>query len=120
MLIQILEQVYYLLPLPISHKPIIYFLLVSLFSTSHFKFFLEAEKKKSGKDWGQEEKGATEGEMVGWHHQLNGHEVQQTPGHSEGQESLACCSPTQVTKSHDWATEQQKLEKNIITVITGN
>ena len=48
--IQILEQVYYLLPLPISHKPIVYFLLVSLFSTSHFKFFLEAEKKKSGKD----------------------------------------------------------------------
>ena len=28
----------------------------------------------AGKDWGQEEKGTTEGEMVGWHHQLNGHE----------------------------------------------
>ena len=32
-------------------------------------------------------------EMVGWHHQLNGHELEQTSGDSEGQESLACCSP---------------------------
>ena len=32
-------------------------------------------------------------EMVGWHHQLNGHEFEQTPGDSEGQGSLACCSP---------------------------
>ena len=31
--------------------------------------------------------------MVGWHHRLNGHEFEQTPGESEGQESLACCSP---------------------------
>ena len=35
------------------------------------------------KDWGQEEKGATEDEMVGWHHWLNGHEFEQTPGDSE-------------------------------------
>ena len=31
--------------------------------------------------------------MVGWHHQLNGHEFKQTPGDREGQESLGCCSP---------------------------
>ena len=31
--------------------------------------------------------------MVGWHHQLNGHEFEQTPGDSEGQGSLVCCSP---------------------------
>ena len=31
--------------------------------------------------------------MVGWHHQINGHESEQTPGASEGQGSLACCSP---------------------------
>ena len=31
--------------------------------------------------------------MVGWHHQLNGHESEQTPGDGEGQGSLACCSP---------------------------
>ena len=46
-----------------------------------------------GKDWRQEEKGLTEDEMVGLHHQLNGHEFEQTPGDSEGQGSLACCRP---------------------------
>ena len=35
----------------------------------------------------------TEDEMVGWHHQLNGHGFEQTLGDSEGQVSLACCSP---------------------------
>ena len=35
----------------------------------------------------------TEDDMVGWHHQLNGHECDQTLGDSEGQESLVCCSP---------------------------
>ena len=43
----------------------------------------------AGKDWGQEEKEVTEDEMVGWHHWLNGHEFEQTPGDSEGQKSLA-------------------------------
>ena len=47
----------------------------------------------AGKDWGQEEKGMTEDEMVGWHHPLYGHEFEQTMGDSEGQGSLACCSP---------------------------
>ena len=32
-------------------------------------------------------------EVVGWHHQLNGHEFEQTPGDGDGQGSLACCSP---------------------------
>ena len=47
----------------------------------------------AGRDWGQEEKGMTEDEMVGWHHQLNGHEFEQVLGDGEGQGSLACCSP---------------------------
>ena len=47
----------------------------------------------AGRDWRQEEKGATEDEMVGWHHRLNGHEFEQTPENSEGQGSLVCCSP---------------------------
>ena len=46
----------------------------------------------AGKDWRQKEKRAVEDEMVGWHHWLNGHESEQTPGDSEGQGSLACCS----------------------------
>ena len=41
----------------------------------------------------EEEKGTTEDEMFEWHYWLNGHEFKQTPGHGEGQGSLACCSP---------------------------
>ena len=46
----------------------------------------------AGKDWGQEEKGTREDEMVGWHHPLNRHEFGWTPGIGDGQRSLACCS----------------------------
>ena len=46
----------------------------------------------AGKDRRQE-KSMIEGEMVGWHHQLNGHEFKHTPGDSEGQGSLVCCIP---------------------------
>ena len=59
----------------------------------------------AGKDWGQE-KGTTEGEVVGWHPQLNGHEFEQAPGDSERQGSLACCS-SWGHKDSD-ATEQQQ------------
>ena len=44
--------------------------------------------------------------MVGWHHQLNGHEFEQTPGDSEGQGSPACCSPWGHRVKHDLETEQ--------------
>ena len=47
----------------------------------------------AGKDWGQEEKRTTEDVIVRWHHWLNGHEFEQTPGDGEGQGSLVCCSP---------------------------
>ena len=60
----------------------------------------------AGEDWGQEEKEVTENEMVGWHHQISEHEFEQTPGDSEGQESLACCSPWDHRVRHDSATQQ--------------
>ena len=47
----------------------------------------------AGKDRRREEKGTTEDEMVGWHHQLDGHQSKQTPGAADGQGSLKCCSP---------------------------
>ena len=47
----------------------------------------------AGKDWGQEEKGVTGVEIVGWDHDLNGHEFEETLGDTERQGSLACCSP---------------------------
>ena len=43
-------------------------------------------------DWGQEEKGTTEDEMAGWHHQLDGREFVWTPGIGDGQGGLACCN----------------------------
>ena len=43
------------------------------------------------KNWRQEEKGLTEVQMVGWHHQLNGHEFEQALGDGDGQENLMCC-----------------------------
>ena len=57
------------------------------------KSLLTGKDPDAGKDCGQEEKGVTEGQMVGWHHQLYGHDFEQSPGSSEGQGSLACCSP---------------------------
>ena len=47
----------------------------------------------AGKDWRQKEKGVTEDKMAGQHYWVNGHELEQTPGDSEGQGSLVCCSP---------------------------
>ena len=47
----------------------------------------------AGKERGQEEKGATEDAMVGWHHQFNGYESEQTLGDSERQGSPACGNP---------------------------
>ena len=57
------------------------------------KSWLIGKDLDAGKDWRQEERGRTEDEMVGWHHQLNGHAFEQTLGDSEGQGSLACYSP---------------------------
>ena len=47
----------------------------------------------AGEDWRPEEKGTTEDEMVGWHHRLNGHEFEYTPGVGDGQGGLECSSP---------------------------
>ena len=56
------------------------------------KSWLIWKDSDAGKDWGQEEKGMTEDEMVGWHHRLNGHEFGWTLGVGDGQGGLACCS----------------------------
>ena len=69
------------------------------------KSLLTGKDPDAGIDWGQEEKGMTEDEMVGWPHQLNGYEFQQTPGGSEGQGSLACYSPLRHRVGHDWVSE---------------
>ena len=69
-------------------------LKLKLQSFGHLMWRPDSLEKDPGaqKDWGQEEMGTTEDEMVGWHHQLHGHKFEQAPGDGEGQGSLACCS----------------------------
>ena len=57
------------------------------------KNWLIGKDPEAGKDWRQEEKGTTEDELVGWHHQLNGQEFEQAPGVVDRQGSLTCSSP---------------------------
>ena len=64
----------------------------------------------AGKDGRQEEKGTTEDKMVGWHHWLNGHEIEQALGDGEGQGSLVCCSPWGHKESYmtEWLNNKNK------------
>ena len=58
----------------------------------HAKSWLIGKVSDAGRDWGQEEKGMTEDEMAGWHHQLDGCGFGWTPGVGDGQGGLACCN----------------------------
>ena len=69
------------------------------------KSWLTGKDPDAGRDCGQEEKGMTEDEMVGWHHRFNGHEFEQAPGVGHGQGSLVCCSPWGCKVGYDWETE---------------
>ena len=73
------------------------------------KNWLIGKNPDAGKDWRWEEKGMTEGVMVGWHHWLSGHEFEQALGDGGGQGSLACCSPwSHKELDTTWVTEQQQ------------
>ena len=76
------------------------------------KSCLTGKDPNGGKDWGQEKKGMTEDEMVGWHHRLDGHEFEQTPGDSEGQGSLVCCSPWRHRVGHNLWINSNNCEKS--------
>ena len=74
----------------------------------HAKSWLIGKDSDAGRDWGQEEKGMTEDEMVGWHHQLKGHEFEWTLGVGDGQGGLACCDScgrreSDTTERLNWA-----------------
>ena len=71
----------------------------------HVKIWLIGKDSDAGRDWGQEEKGTTEDEMAGWHHWLDGHESQWTPGVGDGQGGLACCNSWGRRVRHDWSTD---------------
>ena len=65
------------------------------------------------RDWGQEEKGTTEDEMAGWHHRLDGHEFEWTPGDGDGQGGLTCCD-SWGRKESDTTERLNWIELNII------
>ena len=72
------------------------------------KSWLIGKESDAGRDWGQEENGTTEDEMAGWHHWLDGHESEWTPGVGDGQGGLACCNSwgrkeSDTTERLNWA-----------------
>ena len=70
----------------------------------------------AGKDWGQEEKGMTEDEMVGWHHRFTGHGFGWTLGVDDGQGGLVCCFSWGYKESD--TTERLNWTEPIITFLT--
>ena len=71
------------------------------------KNWLISKDTDAKKDWRQEEKGTTEDENIGRHHQFNGHKLEQAPRLGDGQGGLTCCSPwghkeLDTTKQLDW------------------
>ena len=78
---------------------------VLIFWPPDAKSWLIGKDPDAGKDWRQGKKGTTEDEMVGWHHRLNGHELEQPVGVGDGQRSLVWCSSWGRKVRYGWATE---------------
>jgi len=79
----------------------------------HVKSWLIGKDSDAGRDWGQD-KGMTEDEMAGWHHRLDGYELEWTLGVGDGQGGLACCVWFMGSQrvGHDWMTELNWTELN--------
>ena len=82
---------------------------------SDVKNWLLGKHPDAWKDWGQEEKGMTEDEMVGWHHRLDGHEFEQALGVGDGQGGLACCKELDMTEWPNWLTILKHLPSSLIS-----
>ena len=85
------------------------------------KSWLIWKDSDAGRDWGQEEKGTTEDEMVGWYHRLNGHGFGWTPGVGDGWGGLACCSSwghkeSDTTEQLNWTDYYSNLSIKINTI----
>ena len=91
-----------------------------IFWLPDMKSWLIWKDPDDGKDWGQDEKWVTEDMMVGWHHWYIRHESEQSPGGSEGQGNLACCSLWGCKVRHNLAMEKRSflLTKNLSTYFT--
>ena len=90
----------------------------------HAKSWLIGKDSDAGKNWGQEEKGMTEDKRVGWHHWLDGHESEWTPGDGDGQGGLACCDSwdgkeSNITEWLNWTdwTDSENFYKKIFKTL---
>ena len=91
----------------------------------HAKSWLIGKEPDAGRDWGQEEKGTTEDEMAGWHHRLDGHEFEWTPGVGDGQGGLVCCDSwgrkeLDTTERLNWLTDPHTDLHNYILTFSKN
>ena len=77
----------------------------------HAKSWLIRKDSDGERDCGQKEKGTTEDKMAGWHHRLDEHEFEWTPGVGDGQGNLECCSPWGHKESD--TTEQLNSNNNV-------
>ena len=95
---------------------------IPIFWPSDVKSWLIWKDPNVGQDWGQEEKGMTGDEMVGWHHRLDGRASEWTPGVGDGQGGLACCSSwghkeLDMTEQLNW-TEPNLVPGNSLAIYT--
>ena len=89
----------------------------------YVKSWLIRKSPDAGRDWGQEEKGTTEDEMVGWHHQLDGHEFGWTPGVGDKQGGLVCCDSwghKELDMTEDWTELNTSMCDYLMRVRVGN
>ena len=89
---------------------------------SDAKSQLTGKHPDAGKVWWQEKR-ATEDKMAGWHHQLNGHDFEQTPGDSVGPGSLVCCSPwghQELTGLNNWTTTKTRDQTHTLCSRSGS
>ena len=89
----------------------------------HVKSWLIGKDSDAGRDWEQEEKGTTEDEMAGWHHWLDGHKSEWTPGVGNGHGGLVCCDSwgckeSDTTERLNWTEEYYNLNHNYIIMDT--
>ena len=89
----------------------------------HSKSWLIGKHSDAGRDWWQGGKGMTEDEMAGWHHWLDGHESEWTPGVGDGQGGLACCDSwsrkeSDTTEWLNWTESWLKIFLTYFYVIT--
>ena len=77
----------------------------------HVKSWLIGKDSDAGRDWGQEEKGTTEDEMAGWHHQVDGCESEWITGVGDGQGGLACCDSwgRKESDTTEWLTWNEEI-----------